>query len=126
MFDLITTVRNLFRKPKLLPWQEEMMHGDFDTALEMLKRHNAAQDKADGMVCECELCKEDEQIFDELDRIYEEWNDDDWVDEPLFREPCDPVDYAAYPPSVEEERALHDRFVAKWLAESKIVDGGAA
>tara|TARA_B100001248_G_C27103604_1_gene328114 strand:+ start:82 stop:375 length:294 start_codon:yes stop_codon:yes gene_type:complete len=37
---------------------------------------------------------------------------------------CEPD--AAYPPSVEEERAMHDRFVAKWLAESKIVDGGAA
>ena len=34
------------------------MHGDFDTAMEMLKRHNAAQDKADGMVCDCQYCKE--------------------------------------------------------------------
>ena len=45
-------------EPKLLPWQEELMHGDFDTAMEMLKRHNAAQDRADGMVCDCDLCKE--------------------------------------------------------------------
>ena len=122
MFDLITTVRNLFRKQKLLPWQEEMMHGDFDTAMEMLKRHNAAQDKADGMVCECQYCKEDEFTDEEVEQLCE----DGWDDMPLWREPCDPMDYAAYPPSVEEERAMHDRFVAKWLAESKIVDGGAA
>ena len=44
--------------PEPKPWQEELMYGDFDTAMEMLKRHNAAQDKADGMVCDCHYCKE--------------------------------------------------------------------
>jgi len=85
-------------EPKLLPWQEELRHGDFDTAMEMLKRHNAAQDKADGMVCDCELCKENEQIEDWLSDYYAE---DEWEDMPLFRDPCDPKDYAAYPPSVD-------------------------
>ena len=59
-------------EPKLLPWQEELMHGDFDTAMEMLKRHNAAQDRADGMVCDCDLCKENEQIEDWLADYYAE------------------------------------------------------
>lgn len=54
----LITVRNPFRKQKLQPWQEELKYGDFDTAMEMLKRHNAAQDKADGMVCDCHYCKE--------------------------------------------------------------------
>lgn len=83
-----------------------------------------------------ELAKK-ELAMDEAAFLQEAWNEftdeeveqlceDGWDDMPLWREPCDPKDYAAYPPSVEEERAMHDRFVAKWLAESKIVDGGAA
>ena len=91
-----------------------------------------------------ELAKK-ELAMDEAAFLQEAWNEftdeevdqlceDGWDDMPLWREPCEPEDYAAEPPkklNSEEEymdamEAKREEEYLKWLAESEIVDGGAA
>ena len=59
-FTLITIGIALFaflpivlNKPDLPAWAVEAKYGDWDTAMQMLREHNIAQDKADGMRCPC-------------------------------------------------------------------------
>lgn len=86
----------------------------------------------------------EELAMDEAAFLQEAWNEftdeeveqlceDGWDDMPLWREPCDPKDYAAAPPKLNSEEeymdaleAQHEEQYLKWLAESEIVDGGAA
>mgnify|MGYP007032661419 CR=1 FL=1 len=95
-------------------WQYEIMYGDLDKGMELLRRKNAIQDRADGMLCDCDICSE-------LDASsHEAWAEEIAFENDLLaaaERECDP-NYRELVRQHEEDERLrraHDRWVESQL-----------